>query len=113
MQLSSLLRPEKVKNYQKTKLEEDLMQFYNRCLKVQMYDMGKLSGIVLPVSKAGLDDTYFGGERLFDAAEEAGINPRKIVKGVMYQLINMGWGQTYYEDDACTDDQIVISLEAE
>lgn len=34
MQLSSLLRPEKVKNYQKTALKEDVVKFYDRCLKV-------------------------------------------------------------------------------
>ncbi len=91
MQLSSLLRPEKVKNYQKTALKEDVVKFYDRCLKVQMYDLGKLNGIVLPTSKAGLDGTYYGGEQLIEKAETAGVDLTEIAKDVVDQLIKMGW----------------------
>lgn len=91
MQLSSLLRPEKVKNYQKTALKEDVVKFYDRCLKAQIYDLGKLNGITLPISKAGLDGNYYGGEQVITKALDAGIGLREIANEVVDQLIKMGW----------------------
>ena len=107
MQLSSLLRPEKVKNYQKTALKEDVVKFYDRCLKVQMYDLGKLNGIVLPTSKAGLDGAYYGGEQLIEKAETAGVDLTEIAHDVLRQLMKMGW-----EDAWCggKGDQYIINL---
>ncbi len=107
MQLSSLLRPEKVKNYQKTVLKEDVVKFYDRCLKVQIYDLGKLTGIVLPTSEKGLDGNYYGGEQIIAKAQDAGINLRAIASDVLDQLVKMGW------DDATAtydDSQFNIDL---
>ena len=91
MQLSSLLRPERVKNYQKTALKEDVVKFYEQCLKVQIYDLGKLTGIVLPTSEKGLDGNYYGGEQIIAKAQDAGINLRAIASDVLDQLVKMGW----------------------
>ena len=91
MQLSNLLRPEKVKNYQKTALKEDVVKFYEQCLKVQIYDLGKLTGIVLPTSEKGLDGNYYGGEQIIAKAQDAGINLRAIASDVLDQLVKMGW----------------------
>ena len=91
MQLSSLLRPEKVKNYQKTALKEDVVKFYDRCLKVQIYDMGKLTGLALPISEKGLDGNYYGGEQIIAKAQDAGINLFAIAEDVVDQLVKMGW----------------------
>lgn len=91
MQLSNLLRPEKVKNYQKTALKEDVVKFYEQCLKVQIYDLGKLNGITLPISKAGLDGNYYGGEQVIAKAQDAGIDLRAIAEDVVDQLVKMGW----------------------
>ena len=101
MQLSSLLRPERVKNYQKTALKEDVVKFYEQCLKVQIYDLGKLTGIVLPTSEKGLDGNYYGGEQIITKAQDAGIDLRAIAsdvldlfaiaKDVVDQLVKMGW----------------------
>ena len=106
MQLSNLLRPEKVKNYQKTALKEDVVKFYDRCLKVQIYDMGKLNGIVLPTSKAGLDGTYYGGEQLIEKAETAGVDLRAIASAVFNQLVKMGW-----EDASATYDDSQFNID--
>lgn len=100
MQLSSLLRPEKVKNYQKTALKEDVVKFYDRCLKVQIYDLGKLTGIVLPISEKGLDGNYYGGEQIITKAQDAGIDLRAIASDVLDQLVKMGW-----EDASATYDE--------
>ena len=107
MQLSSLLRPEKVKNYQKTALKEDVVKFYDRCLKVQIYDLGKLTGIVLPTSEKGLDGNYYGGEQIITKAQDAGIDLRAIASAVFNQLVKMGW-----EDASATynDSQFNIDL---
>lgn len=94
MQLSNLLRPEKVKNYQKTALKEDVVKFYDRCLKVQIYDMGKLTGIVLPTSEKELDGNYYGGEQIITKAQDAGIDLFAIAKDVVDQLVKMGWEDT-------------------
>ena len=94
MQLSNLLRPEKVKNYQKTALKEDVVKFYDRCLKVQIYDLGKLTGIVLPTSEKGLDGNYYGGEQIITKAQDAGIDLFAIAKDVVDQLVKMGWEDT-------------------
>lgn len=94
MQLSSLLRPEKVKNYQKTALKEDVVKFYEQCLKVQIYDLGKLTGLALPTSEKGLDGNYYGGEQIITKAQDAGIDLRAIAKDVVDQLVKMGWEDT-------------------
>ena len=91
MQLSNLLRPERVKNYQKTALKEDVVKFYEQCLKVQIYDMGKLTSIVLPTSEKGLDGNYYGGEQVIAKAQDAGIDLFAIAKDVVDQLAKMGW----------------------
>ena len=94
MQLSNLLRPEKVKNYQKTALKEDVVKFYDRCLKVQIYDLGKLTGLALPTSEKGLDGNYYGGEQIITKAQDAGIDLRAIASAVFNQLVKMGWEDT-------------------
>lgn len=91
MQLSSLLRPEKVKNYQKTALKEDVVKFYDRCLKVQIYDMGKLTDLALPISEKGLYGNYYGGEQIIAKAQNVGIDLFAIAKDVVDQLVKMGW----------------------
>ena len=106
MQLSSLLRPEKVKNYQKTALKEDVVKFYDRCLKVQIYDLGKLNGITLPISKAGLDGNYYGGEQVITKAQDAGIDLRAIASAVFNQLVKMGW-----EDASATYDDSQFNID--
>lgn len=106
MQLSSLLRPEKVKNYQKTKLEEDVVKFYDRCLKVQIYDMGKLTGLALPISEKGLDGNYYGGEQIIAKAQDAGIDLRAIASAVFNQLVKMGW-----EDASATYDDSQFNID--
>lgn len=107
MQLSNLLRPEKVKNYQKTALKEDVVKFYDKCLKVQIYDMGKLTGLALPISEKGLYGNYYGGEQVIAKAQDAGIDLRAIASAVFNQLVKMGW------DDATAtydDSQFNIDL---
>lgn len=106
MQLSSLLRPDKVKNYQKTKLEEDVVKFYEQCLKVQIYDLGKLTGIVLPTSEKGLDGNYYGGEQIITKAQDAGVDLRAIAIDVLDQLVKMGW-----EDAAATYDDSQFNID--
>lgn len=91
MQLSSLLRPEKVKNYQKTALKEDVVKFYDRCLKVQIYDLGKLTGIVLPISEDGAYGYYYDDDRVIAKAHDAGVDLFAIAKDVVDQLVKMGW----------------------
>ena len=108
MQLSSLLRPEKVKNYQKTALKEDVVKFYDRCLKVQVYDLDKLNGIVLPTSEKGLDGNYYGGEQIITKAQDAGIDLTDIAHEVLLQLVKMGWDNAYC---AGKGDQYIINLE--
>ena len=107
MQLSSLLRPDKVKNYQKTALKEDVVKFYEQCLKVQIYDLGKLTGIVLPTSEKGLDGNYYGGEQIIAKAQDAGINLRAIASDVLDQLVKMGWEDA---DATYDDSQFNIDL---
>lgn len=106
MQLSSLLRPEKVKNYQKTALKEDVVKFYEQCLKVQIYDLGKLTGIVLPTSEKGLDGNYYGGEQIITKAQDAGIDLRAIASAVFNQLVKMGW-----EDASATYDDAQFNID--
>lgn len=106
MQLSSLLRPEKVKNYQKTALKEDVVKFYEQCLKVQIYDLGKLIGIVLPTSEKGLYGNYYGGEQVIAKAQDAGIDLRAIASDVLDQLVKMGW-----EDAAATYDDAQFNID--
>jgi len=106
MQLSSLLRPEKVRNYQKTALKEDVVKLYDRCLKVQMYDLGKLNGIVLPTSEKGLDGNYYGGEQIITKAQDAGIDLRAIASAVFNQLVKMGW-----EDASATYDDSQFNID--
>ena len=109
MQLSSTLRPEKVKNYQKTALKEDVVKFYEKCLKVQIYDLGKLTGIVLPTSEKGLDGNYYGGEQIIAKAQDAGISLLDIASDVFDQLIQMGWEDATASCDS-TEDRITIDL---
>ena len=108
MQLSSLLRPEKVKNYQKTALKEDVVKFYDRCLKVQIYDLGKLTGLALPTSERGLDGNYYGGEQIITKAQDAGIDLRAIASAVFNQLVKMGW-----EDAVATvdDERTTVTID--
>ena len=107
MQLSSLLRPEKVKNYQKTALKEDVVKFYDRCLKVQIYDLGKLNGITLPISKAGLDGNYYGGEQVITKAVDSGIDLWEIATDVFTQLSKMGWDDANAKGD---ENSLTINL---
>lgn len=104
MQLSNLLRPEKVKNYQKTALKEDVVKFYEQCLKVQIYDLGKLTGIVLPTSEKGLYGNYYGNEQVIAKAQDAGIDLRAIASDVLDQLVKMGWkdAAATYDDERTT-----------
>lgn len=91
MQLSNLLRPEKVKNYQKTALKEDVVKFYERCLKEQIYDLGKLTGIDLPISKKELYISCYGDDQVIAKAQDAGIDLFAIAEDVVDQLVKMGW----------------------
>ena len=106
MQLSSLLRPEKVKNYQKTALKEDVVRLYDRRLKEQIYDRGKLNGIILPISEKGLDGNYYGGEQIITKAQDAGIDLRAIASAVFNQLVKMGW-----EDASATYDDSQFNID--
>lgn len=91
MQLSSLLRPEKVKNYQKTALKEDVVRLYDRRLKEQIYDRGKLNGIILPISEDGTYGGYYDDDRVIAKAQDAGIDLFSIAEDVVGQLVKMGW----------------------
>lgn len=56
-----------------------------------MYDLGKLNGITLPISKKGLYGNYYGGEQVIAKAQNVGIDLFAIAKDVVDQLVKMGW----------------------
>lgn len=108
MQLSNLLRPEKVKNYQETVLKESVFRYYDNALKAQIYDLGRTKGLTLPLSEAGIDG-YYSGEELLRKALESGIDLKYIATDVFEQLIKMGWSSATAH---AGEDQMTINLEA-
>lgn len=109
MQLSNLLRPERVKSYQKTKLEEAAFKFYEKMLKTQIYDLGKTKGITLPLSVNALEDSnYYPGADVMARAADAGIDLESIVSDMYCQLMEIGWDNADWHTDG---DIATIDLE--
>ena len=91
MQLSSTLRPEKVKKRwkeQRHSYEEDLFKIYDTLLKEQLQK--RCVELRLPISDEGLDGE-FQLESLMQACFDNGVDGQKLARKVVDQLLNYGW----------------------
>ena len=108
MQLSSTLRPEKVKKRwkeQRHSYEEDLFKIYDTLLKEQLQK--RCVELRLPISDEGLDGE-FQLEGFIQNCFDNGVDGQKLAQKVVDQLLSYGWAiSESYTEDGC----MVIELE--
>lgn len=108
MQLSSTLRPEKVKKRwkeQRYSYEEDLFKIYDTLLKEQLQK--RCVELRLPISDEGLDGEFQLESRM-QVCFDNGVDGQKLARKVVDQLLSYGWAiSESYTEDGC----MVIELE--
>lgn len=108
MQLSSLLRPEKVKKRwkeQRYSYEEDLFKIYDTLLKEQLQK--RCVELRLPISYEGLDGEFQLESRM-QACFDNGVDGQKLARKVVDQLLNYGWA---IDDSYPVGGHMIIELE--
>lgn len=111
MQLSSLLRPEKVKKRweeKRTSSEEYVFKMYDEILKEAVIDQTQ-NHIELPIDYEGLcrssENYYYPVLNAFSDGEDY----TQVAKQAVDNLKEMGWSVDSYVEDGC----MVIDLEAD
>ena len=109
MQLSSLIRPEKVKKRWEEKRvlsEEYVFKLYDEMLKKSVLEQAQ-SHVKLPINYDGLCGSYLDYSSSLEFAFKDGGDYTHVAVQVVDNLKEMGWSVDSYVEDGC----MVIELE--